>query len=88
MFPNWIVCVAAPAERSARRGAKGDAGTSAECRNEAGAHRRRNLQGRGLCRRGGVAGLARSPRYALRPSPTRRRQIPPAQATLFGNIRL
>lgn len=64
----------------------GDAGTSAERRNDAGARRRRNPQGRGLLRRGGVAGLARSPRYALRPSPTRRRQIPPAQTIPFEKI--
>jgi len=38
-----------------------DAGTSAERRNEAGVRRRRNPQGRGLLRRGGVAGLARRP---------------------------
>jgi len=57
----------------------GDAGASAGRRNDAGVRRRRNPQGRGILRRGCVAGLSRSPGYGLHPAPTQRRKIPPAQ---------
>ena len=55
-----IVCVAVLARRSARRGAKGDAGTSVERRNEAVTRENATRMGRAFFARGFVTGLAPS----------------------------
>jgi len=78
------VCVAVLARRSARRGAKGDAGTSVERRNAAVARENATRMGRALFARGFVAGLARIARYALRPAPARGAKIVPAQTVSSG----
>ena len=78
------VCVAVLARRSARRGAKGDAGTSVERRNAAGARENATRMGRALFARGFVAGLASIARYALRPAPARDAKIAPAQTVPSG----
>ncbi|MDE2476647.1 MAG: hypothetical protein KGO48_16455 [Alphaproteobacteria bacterium] len=78
------VCVAVLARRPARRGAKGDAGTSVERRNAAGARESATRMGRAIFARGFVAGLARITRYALRPAPARDVKIAPAQTVLSG----
>ena len=79
------VCVAVLARRSARRGAKGDAATSVERRNEAVARKNATRMGRALFARGFVAGLARIARYALRPAPARDAKIAPAQTVPSGH---
>src|SRR5437868_5606593 len=73
------VCVAVLARRSGRRGAKVDAGTSDERRNEPGVRENATRMGRALFARGFVAGLDRITRYALRPAPARDAKIAPAQ---------
>jgi hypothetical protein len=77
-----IVCVAVLARRSARRGTKVDAGTSAERRNDVGARENATRVGRALFARRFVEGLARMTRYELRPSPARGAKTAPAQAIL------
>ena len=92
------VCVAVLARRPARRGAKGDAGTSVERRNAAGVRESATRMGRAIFARGFVAGLAPScgnrlqrflfalrTRYALRPAPARDAKIAPAQTVLSGH---
>ncbi len=78
-------CVAVLARRSARRGAKVDAGTSAERRNEAGVCENATRMGWALFARGFVERLARIPRYELRRSPARDAKIAPAQMVPSGN---
>ncbi|MDE2476920.1 MAG: hypothetical protein KGO48_17825 [Alphaproteobacteria bacterium] len=79
------VCVAVLARRAARRGAKSDAGTSVERRNEAGVRENATRMGRAISARGFVAGLARITRYALRPAPARDAKTAPAQTVPSGH---
>src|SRR5205085_6191281 len=79
------VCVAVLAWRSGRRGAKVDAGTSAERRNEPCARENATRMGRTLFARGFVTGLARITRYGLRPAPARDAKIAPAQTIQSGH---
>ena len=78
------VCVAALARRSGRRGAKVDAGTSDERRNDPGARQRATQRAGRLFARGFVAGLDRTTRYALRPASARDAKIAPAQMVRPG----
>jgi hypothetical protein len=79
------ICVAVLARRSARRGAKVDAGTSDERRNDAGARENATRMGRTRFARGFVERLTRIPRYELRRSPARDAKIAPAQMVPSGN---
>jgi hypothetical protein len=82
------ICVAVLARRPARRGAKVDAGTSAERRNDAGARENATHMGRALFARGFVERLACIARYGLRRSPARDAKIAPAQMVSSNNILL
>jgi hypothetical protein len=82
------ICVAVLARRSARRGAKVDAGTSSERRNDAVARENATRMGRALFVRGFVERLARIPRYELRRSPARGAKAAPAQMVPSDNVLL
>ncbi len=68
---TWSRLRCAVARRSARRGAKGDAGASAERRNAAGARPGATRRAGVFCGHGFVAKLASRHRYVLRPAPAR-----------------
>jgi len=68
-----VACRRGDPPGAARRAMRGHRSSA---RNEAGARRHTTQKGRGLLRRGFVEGLARSTRYALRPSPAHAAKSP------------
>src|SRR5687768_1818673 len=89
--PSWsmflpygtsLCCVRA--RRSARRAAKGDAGTSDERRNEAGARPHATRRAGRFCVVGSSKGSRVVPATRLHPSPAHGRKIAPAQVVPYG----